>query len=57
MQPIDPQDSTNQKATDALLEKSRALKEKKKLTNEKLNAHREQAEKMKDPAPQDQQDK
>jgi hypothetical protein len=47
MQHIDPNDETNQRQTDKLLEKSRELKERTKATNEILRSLQEDANKMK----------
>ena len=46
MEAIDPNDQTNRLATEVILEKSKALKERTKLTNEKLNQLKEQADQM-----------
>lgn len=44
METIDPNDQTNQKATNELLEKSKAIKEKVKVTMEKLEVLKEQSD-------------
>lgn len=47
MQPIDPNDLSNQQHTEELLAKSRALKERSKATNENLHTLKQNADKMK----------
>jgi hypothetical protein len=47
MQTIDPNDLSNQQHTETLLEKSRALKERSKATNDNLNILKENADKLK----------
>lgn len=44
METIDPNDQTNQKATNELLEKSKAIREKVKATMEKLETLKEQSD-------------
>lgn len=46
METFDPKETSNQKATNGLLEKSKALKAKLKVTTEKLNELKEQTDKI-----------
>ena len=47
MEHIDLNDLSNQQHTDELIEKSRALKERSKVTNNNLNSLKKNADKMK----------